>query len=311
MLFSRPYTLSELAALLDCSFVGDPDHQTTGLNEIHRVAPGDLVFTDHPKYYAKALQSEAATVLINTKDVDLPKGKGLLVVEEPFTAFNKLIDFFSPWEIPKEQQSKDAKIGKNTLVMPGAFIGNDVVIGDNCRIYPGAVLHSGTRIGNNVIIQSNTVIGSLGFYYKKRGARYERLLSGGGVQIDNDVEIGAGCTIDRGVTHFTHIGQSTVIDNQVQIGHDTHIGQRCLFASQVGIAGCVNIGNDVTFWGQVGVTSGISIGDKAVVLAQSGISKSLEGGKTYFGYPAEEARKKYREMASIRILPDVIERLNG
>ncbi len=311
MQFSRPYTLQELASLLNCDVVGNADHRTTGLNEIHRVKPGDLVFTDHRKYYGKALQSEAATVLINTKDVDVPKGKALLVVDEPFTAFNKLIDFFSPWEIPKEQQSKHATIGKNTLVMPGAFIGNDVVIGENCRIYPGAVIHSGTRIGNNVVIQSNAVIGSLGFYYKKRTTKFERLLSGGGVIIDDNVEIGAGCTIDRGVTDFTHIGSGTVIDNQVQIGHDTHIGERCLFASQVGIAGCVNIGNDVTFWGQVGVTSGATIGDKAVVLAQSGISKSLEGGKTYFGYPAEEARKKYREMASLRVLPDVIEQLNG
>ncbi len=311
MRFSRAYTLSELASLLDCRFEGDPDHQITGLNEIHRVEEGDLVFTDHPKYYSKALSSKASTVLINTDNVEIPEGKALLIIDEPFTAFNKLIDYFSPWELPTHQVSPHAKIGKNTVVMPGAFIGNDVVIGDDCRIYPGVVIHSGTHIGNHVIVQSNAVIGSLGFYYKKRDARFERLLSGGGVRIADDVEIGAGCTIDRGVTHETTIGKGTVIDNQVQIGHDTHIGERCLFASQVGIAGCVNIGDEVTFWGQVGVTSGVTIGAKAVVLAQSGISKSLEGGKTYFGYPAEDARKKYREMASLRILPDVIEQLNG
>lgn len=309
MRFSRPYKVSELASLLDCRFVGDPNHNITGLNEIHRVNAGDLVFVDHPKYYAKALDSSASTVLINTEDVELPKGKALILVDEPFTAFNRLIDYFSPWEVPTQAQSEHAFVGQNTIVMPGVFIGNDVVIGNNCRIYPGVVIHSGTRIGNDVVVQSNSVIGSLGFYYKKRATRFDRLLSGGGVQIEDEVEIGAGCTIDRGVTDFTRIGRATVIDNQVQIGHDTHIGERCLFASQVGIAGCVDIGDEVTFWGQVGVTSGATIGSRAVVLAKSGISKSLEGEKTYFGYPAEEARKKYREMASIRVLPDIIEKL--
>ncbi|MCC5918314.1 MAG: UDP-3-O-(3-hydroxymyristoyl)glucosamine N-acyltransferase [Cryomorphaceae bacterium] len=307
MKFSRPYDVSELAEMLNCDFKGAA--KADGMNEIHRVVPGDIVFTDHPKYFQKALRSEATVVIINDDSVEIPEGKAILITDEPFTAFNKLIDFFSPMQVPSEQIATSARIGKNTLVMPGVFIGNDVEIGDDCRIYPGAVILSGSKIGNRVIIQSNAIIGSLAFYYKKRESRFERLFSGGGVILEDDVEIGAACTIDRGVTDFTRIGAGTVIDNQVQIGHDTHIGKMCLFASQVGIAGCVNIEDGVTLWGQVGITSGATIGKGAVVLAQSGISKSLEGGKTYFGYPAEEARKKYREMASLRVLPDIIEQL--
>ncbi|TVQ77320.1 MAG: UDP-3-O-(3-hydroxymyristoyl)glucosamine N-acyltransferase [Flavobacteriales bacterium] len=309
MKFSRPYTIKEIAELIGSAFIGDPSLEVTGLNEIHRVVSGDIVFSDHPKYYRKSLESEATVVLINNKDVDIPEGKGVIVCDEPFTAFNQLIEHFSPLRLPTSMIGSQARVGEGTTIYPGAFLADDVVIGKDCRIYPGVVILAGTRIGDRVIIQPNAVIGSLGFYYKKREERFERLLSGGGVRIEDDVEIGSACTIDRGVTDYTIIGRGTVIDNQVQIGHDTQIGKKCLFASQVGIAGCVNIGDEVTLWGQVGVTSGITIGDKAVVLAQSGISKSLAGGKTYFGYPAEEARKKYREMASIRVLPEIIEHL--
>ena len=118
------------------------------------------------------------------------------------------------------------------------------------------------------------------------------------------MDLGALCTIDRGVTGDTTIKRGTKIDNHVHIGHDTVVGQECLIASQVGIAGCVVIEDRVTLWGQVGITSGVTIGEKAVILAQSGVTKSLEGGQTYFGSPAEEARKKYKELASVRILAE-------
>jgi UDP-3-O-(3-hydroxymyristoyl) glucosamine N-acyltransferase len=120
--------------------------------------------------------------------------------------------------------------------------------------------------------------------------------------IEDNVDLGALCTIDRGVTGDTTIKKGTKIDNQVHIGHDTVVGEKCLIASQTGIAGCVVIENEVTIWGQVGMTSGITIGEKAVILAQSGISKSLEGGQTYFGYPAAEAREKYKEMSALKQL---------
>jgi len=160
-----------------------------------------------------------------------------------------------------------------------------------------------------VIIGPNTVIGHYAFYYKKRSEGFSRMHSCGYVHIEKNAEIGALCSIDAGVSAITRIGEGTKIDNQVQIGHDTIVGKNCLFAAHVGLAGCVTIGDDVTIWGQVGCTSGVTIGDGAVILAQSGISKDLEGGKTYFGSPCSEVKQKFREMAAIRQLPELIEKL--
>lgn len=308
MKFQTPYTLEKLAELLGCPYVGSPDFLVEGMNEIHVVEPGDLVFVDHPKYYDKALQSRATTILIN-KEVDCPQGKALLISEDPFSDFNKLTALHKPFVAQNTMVSPTAKIGQNTIIQPGVFVGDDVVIGNNCLIHPNVVIGSGTRIGNHVTIHSGTVLGGDAFYYKKRETGFDKLLSGGFVKIEDRVEVGANCTIDRGVTGATTIGEGTKIDNLIQIGHDTVIGKKCLIASQVGIAGCVVIEDEVTIWGQVGMTSGITIGKKAVILAQSGISKSLEGGKTYFGYPADEARKKYRELAAIKALPEIIENM--
>ncbi|MDX5447987.1 MAG: UDP-3-O-(3-hydroxymyristoyl)glucosamine N-acyltransferase [Bacteroidota bacterium] len=308
MRFPKEHRLEDIANILGCSFVGDPNFLVTGANEIHMVEPGDIVFVDHPKYYDKALNSAATTILIN-KEVDCPEGKALLISDDPFRDFNKLTKRFMPFEAAKASIAPTAMIGEGTIIQPGAFIGNHVHIGKNCLIHPNVVIYDHIQIGDNVVIHANTVLGADAFYYKKRPEGFDQLLSGGSVLIEDDVHIGASCTIDRGVSGVTRIGRGTKIDNHVQIGHDTQIGEKCLFASQVGIAGCVVIGNEVTFWGQVGCTSGISIGDKAVILAQSGISKSLEGGKTYFGYPADEARKKYREMASLSMLPEIIEQV--
>lgn len=310
MKFDRPYPLEEIAEILGCSFEGSPKHEVLGINEIHVVEPGDLVFVDHPKYYDKALNSAATTVLINKK-VDCPKGKGLLISDDPFRDFNALTTRFQSFVAASATISPSAQIGKNTVIQPGAFIGNDVKIGSNCIIHSNVSIYDRTEIGDNVIIQANTVIGSDGFYYKKREDGYDKLLSGGNVVIEDKVEIGAGTTIDKGVTSSTTIGYGTKIDNNVQIGHDTKVGKHCLFAAQVGIAGCVIIEDHVTLWGQVGVISGITIGEKVVVYAQSGVAKSLERGKAYFGSPAEEARKKYRELASLKILPQLIENLNN
>ena len=154
------------------------------------------------------------------------------------------------------------------------------------------------------------MLGSDAFYYKNRPEKFDKLVSGGNVVVENNVDIGALCTIDKGVTASTTIGEGSKLDNQVHVGHDTVIGKRCLIASQVGIAGCVLIEDFVTIWGQVGITSGVTIGEKAIISAQSGVSKSLPGHKSYFGTPADDFRKKYKELASIRLIPDIIEKLD-
>ena len=310
MKFPKPYTLKQIAQLIDCEFVGDDDFSVLGMNEIHVVEPGDIVFVDHPKYYDKALQSAATIVLINKK-VDCPEGKALLISDDPFRDFNKLTNHFKPFASANNQISETAVIGEGTVIQPNTFIGHHVVIGKNCIIHSNVSIYDDTIIGDNVTIHAGTVLGANAFYYKKRPEGFDRLKSGGRVVIEDHVDIGAACTIDRGVTADTTIKKGCKIDNQVQIGHDTIIGEKTLIASQVGIAGCVVIEDEVTIWGQVGITSGITIGSKAVLLAQAGVSKSLEGGKSYFGTPAEDIRKKYKELASIKQIPEILQMLKS
>jgi UDP-3-O-[3-hydroxymyristoyl] glucosamine N-acyltransferase len=307
--FPNPHTLKEIAELISCSFVGDPNFEVLGMNEIHVVNPGDIVFVDHPKYYDKALQSAATIVLIN-KEVDCPEGKALLISDDPFRDFNKLTNYFKPFSTAKSNISDSAVIGKNTVIQPNCFIGNNVVIGDNCTIHSNVSIYDECVLGDNVTIHAGTVLGANAFYYKKRPEGHDRLLSGGRVVIEDNVDIGATCTIDRGVTADTTVKKGAKIDNQVQIGHDTIIGERCLIASQVGIAGCTIIENDVTIWGQVGITSGVTIGEKAIISAKAGVSKSLEGHKSYFGIPADDFRSKYKEIAAIRKIPEILEKLS-
>ncbi|WP_314200893.1 UDP-3-O-(3-hydroxymyristoyl)glucosamine N-acyltransferase [Capnocytophaga sputigena] len=301
MRFPQPYTLEQIATIINAKYVGASDFPVLGMNEIHVVQAGDIVFVDHPKYYEKALHSKATIVLIN-KEVECPEGKALLISDDPFRDFNKLTDFFKPFEKATVLIAPSARIGENTIVQPGTFVGNNVVIGNNCRIHSNVSIYDDCVIGDNVTIHAGTVLGADAFYYKKRPEGFDKLKSGGRVVIEDNVDLGALCTIDRGVTGDTTIKKGTKIDNQVHIGHDTVVGEKCLIASQTGIAGCVVIENEVTIWGQVGMTSGITIGEKAVILAQSGISKSLEGGQTYFGYPAGEAREKYKEMSALKQL---------
>jgi UDP-3-O-[3-hydroxymyristoyl] glucosamine N-acyltransferase len=308
MKFPQPHTLKQIADLIGCSYVGADDFPVLGMNEIHVVNPGDIVFVDHPKYYDKALESAATIVLIN-KEVDCPEGKALLISDDPFRDFNKLTNHFKPFVPASTNIAENATIGEHTIIQPTAFVGNNVVIGKNCVIHANVSIYDDAIIGDNVTIHSGTVLGANAFYYKKRPEGFDRLLSGGRVVIEDNVDIGAGCTIDRGVTADTTIKAGTKIDNQVQIGHDTVIGKKCLIASQVGIAGCTIIEDEVTIWGQVGITSGVTIGEKAVLSAKAGVSKSLEGGKHYFGIPADDFRTKYKEIASIRKIPEILELL--
>jgi UDP-3-O-[3-hydroxymyristoyl] glucosamine N-acyltransferase len=308
MKFPKVYSLEEIAKLLQCEFIGDKNFEVFGMNEIHVVTKGDIVFVDHPKYYDKALQSKATIVLINKK-VDCPDGKALLISDDPFRDFNKLTRYFKPFEAADVSISNSAKVGEGTIIQPNTFVGNHVVIGKNCLIHANVTIYDHTVIGDNVIIHSGTILGADAFYYKKRPDGFDQLLSGGRVVIENNVGIGALCTIDKGVTGDTTIGEGTKIDNQVHVGHDTVIGKKCLIASQTGIAGCVIIEDEVTIWGQVGTTSGITIGTKAIILGQTGVTKSVEGGKTYFGTPIEESREKLKQLANIKKIPEILNKL--
>ena len=308
MKFNKTYTLKQIAEIINSKYIGTDDFPVQGMNEIHVVEPGDIVFVDHPKYYDKALQSAATIVLIN-KEVECPEGKALLISDDPFRDFNVLTKHFRPFVSANLSIAESAKIGEGTIIQPNCFVGHNVQIGKNCIIHSNVSIYDNTVIGDNVIIHAGTILGADAFYYKKRPDGFDQLISGGRVVIENNVGIGALCTIDKGVTGDTTIGEGTKIDNQVHVGHDTVIGKKCLIASQTGIAGCVIIEDEVTLWGQVGTTSGITIGAKAVIMGQTGVTKSVEGGKSYFGTPIEESREKLKQLANIKRIPEIIEKL--
>ncbi len=309
MRFPQPVTLADLAALLNAKMIGDPGMPVTGINEIHMVEPGDLTFVDHPKYYAKALQSKATTILIN-KEVECPPGKGLLVSEHPFDDYVSLALRYRPFERAFHAVSPTAVIGEGTVIQPGAFIGNHVRIGRNCLIHANVAIYDHTVIGDDVIIHSGAVIGADAYYFQKRPEGYRKLESCGRVVIGDRVEIGAQTTIDKGVSGDTVISDGTKFDNHVQVGHDTFIGRNCLVGAFCAIAGVTRIEDDVLLWANVLINKDLVIGKGAVILAGSGVDKSLPGGKTYWGMPVLEARKKWRELAALRALPDKIHRIS-
>lgn len=313
MRFPSPIPLTEIAKLINATIIGQTDGAATGINEIHKVEEGDLVFVDHPKYYQKCIQSAATYIIIN-QPTEFPPHKALLLVDEPFEAYQKIVSHYRPFQPLQKSVSDTATVGEGTVIMPGAVIGHHVQIGEASIIYPNVVIMDHCVVGNNVIIQCGTVVGSDAFYYNKktdRAVHYKKMLSGGRVVIEDDVEIGANCTLDRGVSGDTVIGAGTKMDNLVHIGHDTIVGKNCLFAAQVGIAGATTIEDNVILWGQVGISKTLTIGKGAEVYAQSGVPASIEGGKKYFGSPAEDAMIKKKELVWIKRIPALWEKAFG
>jgi len=289
MRLEKPVPVQWIADFIGAEIAGNTTAAATGINEIHKVEKGDIVFVDHPKYYDTCINSAASVIIIN-KHTDFPEEKTLLIV------------------------SDSASLGLNTVIMPNSFIGNHVAIGNDCIIHPNVTILDHCVIGDSVIIQAGTVIGSDAFYYNKKTDRdihYKKMNSCGRVVIKDNVEIGANCTIDRGVSGDTVIGAGTKIDNLVHIGHDTEVGRNCLFAGQVGIAGATKIEDNVILWGQVGVSKTLTIGKGAVLYAQSGAPASLAGGKAYFGSPAVDAKEKMKEFVWIKRIPQLWEKVMG
>lgn len=306
--FPRPYNVSEIAEIIDAKIYGNEGVVATGLNELHLVRSGDITFVDHPKYYKKVLGSAATLVIIN-KEVEAPEGKAILLHKNPFDAFITLSKKFRPFTSSTQMISPSAIIGEGTIIQPGAFIGNDVQIGKDCIIHANASIYNNTVIGNRVIIHSNTVLGGDGFYFQKRQEGYVKFESGGRVVIEDDVEIGASCAIDKGVTGDTTIGKGTKMDNHCQVGHDSVIGQHCLIGSFSAIAGVTKLEDDVILWARVSIGKDIVIGKGAVLLATAGTSKSIEGGKVYMGAPAIEVKKYWRQASALSDLPDILKKL--
>lgn len=309
MKLSRSYTLNEIAEWLGLNYSGDKNIIVTGISDVYHAIHGDITFADNAKYYEVALNSNASVIIVQDNSIK-SSNKGIIYCNDAFEVYNKLASYFFPKPEIEKQISTKAQINHTTQIYPNVYIGNDVIIGENCIIYPNVVIYGPCVIGNNVIINAGAVIGSEAFYFKKNGHEYLRLNSVGSVVIENNVEIGAKTTIDKGLGGTTIIGKGTKIGNSVQIGFDTKIGKNCFIAPQTGIASNVIIEDEVVIWGQVGIHKNVIIGKEAIILGQSGVTKSVEGGKIYFGLPAVESREKMRELAYIKQIPELIKLLS-
>jgi len=311
MIFPQPISVREIAEKFGAQIIGDDALSATGINEIHKVQPGDIAFSDAPKYFEKTLKSAATVILLNAA-AECPPGKAILVVDDPFGVYDALIRTYRPFDPLRFPISPLAIIHPTAIIEPGVVIASNVTIGAHAYIQANTYIGAYTEIGQHVQISANCVIGSDAFYFKKRpDGSYHKWRSGGRVIIEDHVDIGAGCTINKGVSGDTIIGEGSKLDCQIHIGHGVVVGKNCLFAAQVGIGGKTVVEDNVVLYGQVGIAQALHIGKNAVVLAKSGVSKSLEAGKTYFGIPAEEVREKYKELAALRQLPELIRRWRG
>ena len=304
MRLPSPIPVVDLAKQIGATLLGDSTLVATGINEIHKAESGDIIFVDLPKYFKKSLESPATIIILNKK-IDCPKGKALLLHNNPFEAYDKLVREHRPFRPVSAMIADSAQIHPSAIIEPNVVIGPNVRIGKNSYLQANVVVHEYTNIGDHVVIQSGTVIGTDAFYFKKqKEGNYDKWRSGGRVIIHDHVDIGANCTINKGVSGDTVIGEGTKIDCLVHVGHGVVIGKNCLIAGQVGIGGKTILEDNVVLYGQVGLAQNIRIGANTIVGAKSGVSKDLEGGKIYFGYPADEIRTKQRELAALRHLPD-------
>ncbi|MEO1259148.1 MAG: LpxD N-terminal domain-containing protein [Bacteroidota bacterium] len=302
MKFPQPIPIKTIAQKIGAKIIGDATLEATGINEIHKVEKGDIIFVDAKKYFKKSLSSAASIIILN-EEVECPPGKALLVCDHPFEAYDGLVRQYRPLRPLSSQIAESASVHPSSIIEPGVVIGHQVVIGKNCYIQANSYIGDHTHIGDHVTIQVGTIIGTDAFYFQKTENGYKKWRSGGRVVIENHVDIGAACTINRGVSGDTVIGEGSKLDCQVHVGHGAVIGKNCLIAGQVGIGGKATIEDNVVLYGQVGVAQRVRVGAGAVVSAKSGISKSLEGGKAYFGIPAAEIRERQRELAALRHLP--------
>ena len=326
-------TLKELAELVGGTLRGDGLLKITGVASLEDARGGDISFVSSPRYRKLAATTEASALVVSPQLADTVKDKPLIVAEDPYRAFAKIIAYFVPLRHPFSGISKEAfidpsatiadgvtigagvfvaagaQIGSRTVLYPGVFVGEDVVIGEDTLIYSNVSIREGSKIGSRVVIHCNSVVGSDGFGYIPDGRKHMKIPQVGNVVIEDDVEIGACVTIDRATTGTTLIGRGTKIDNLVQIGHNVKVGHNTIIVAQNAIAGSVRVGNNVTLAGQVGIVGHIDIADGTVVGAKSLVTSAIKDGGNYTGYPAIEHKRWLRAQAIVSKLPELNERL--
>jgi len=326
------FTLKELSDLVNGELQGDPKTNIKDVAEIQNALPGEITFLGNAKYKKYIETSEAEAIIIH-KDFECDF-KNLIKVENVNLAFSQCLTKLRP-EILKNPSSihKTAVVAKSAILGTSIYIGPNVVVEENAVIENGAYIYgncfigNGGRVGANSIIHPNVtvyhqcsvgerniihsgvVIGSDGYGFVRQGATIEKIPQTGKVTIKEDVEIGSNCSIDRGTIGDTTIGKGTKLDNLIQVGHNVKIGKYCFIAGQSGIAGSTKIGDYVTIAGQVGIGGHIEIGSKAIIGAQSGVSKSVPEGEFWFGYPASQYKVATKQIANIRMIPDLKQRI--
>lgn len=325
-------TVKELAEHVGGQIVGDPNITVDGAATLSEAAQGDVSFLANPKY-EKQLATTAASAIVVGSDVKLP-GKTLIQCRDPYYAFMQIVVLVYGYrqhervgisqragvsesaKIGRDVDihdfvsiSADVEIGDNTRIYPSATIGPGTKIGRDCIIYPSVTIYDGCTIGDRVTIHSGTVIGQDGFGYATHGGVHHKIPQVGGVVIEDDVEIGANCAIDRGTLGDTVIGRGTKFSNLVAIGHNTYVGPYSLLVAQVGIAGSVTTGHYGVFGGQVGVVGHVKIGDNVQIGAQAGVTNDIPDGQAVAGSPAMPITQAKRSLMLLKDLPDFRKKL--
>ena len=324
--------ISEIARLVSGTIVGAADIEISNVAPIESAGPNDLTFLANPKYAKFLKETKASAVLVPKGEWDSPAA--LIVVEDPYFAFTQVLQKIFPLALDQplgihptavlgenvtigEDVSigafvvieNNARIGDGTTIFPFTFVGRNSQIGEKCTIYPNVSIRDRIQIGNRVIIHSGTVIGSDGFGFAFRNGIYHKIPQIGIVIIEDDVEIGANCAIDRAALDKTRISKGTKLDNLIQIAHNVNIGEDTVIAGQSGISGSTKIGNHVVIAGQVGFVGHITVGNGSMFGAQAGVTKSVPENVVYSGYPAREHRKQLKIEAGIQKLPELLKRI--
>jgi len=328
-----PYTVEDIARVVGGTVIGNPALVLQDVNSLALAGPDQLSFITSEKHFKEASASQAGCVIA-------PPGyssanKTVIVHEHPKVAFAKVMWLFHPEQAaargihptavvdpsavigsevsigPHVTIGKHAMIGDRVVIGPGAVVGAQVRIGKETRIAPNVTLYDGVQIGAKVLIHAGTVIGADGFGFVFDEGRHLKVPQLGNVIIEDEVEIGANCTIDRATFGSTVIGQGTKTDNLVHVAHNVTVGKHVLLVAQVGIAGSSKIGNYVTLAGQVGIADNVRIGDSTIVGAQSGVfpNKRIGPNQIIWGSPANPLEEEKLQRASLSFLPKFLERL--
>lgn len=308
-------SLREICDEIGVEYSGE-DRQITGLNTLAEAGPEALSFFHNEKYRKDLPRTRAAAVLLQERFAgELPDGVIPLITDEPYLKLALATALFAhkistASEAPRllgecdidptVRFGRNVTIGAGTVIMAGSYIGDDCSVGENCLIHPNVTLYHGSRIGDRCTLHSGCVIGSDGYgFAHTRDGRHIKIYQLGNTVLENDVEIGANTTIDRGALGDTIIGSGTKIDNQVQIGHNCEIGDNCLIVAQTGLSGSTKLGRNVVMGGQSATAGHLTIGDFATLAARCAATKSLEGGKVYAGVPAMDIRLWRRQQAAL------------